>query len=72
MPLAVEEEATAAWFAVRFGFSTFGIFDVFENEAGRQAHLAGEIVKALMKNAPDLLAKPSVIEKVDILAAKLS
>ena len=45
---------------------------MFENEAGRQAHLAGEIAKALMKNAPDLLAKPPVIEKVDVLAVKLS
>jgi quinol monooxygenase YgiN len=71
LPLAEAEPATMAWFAVRFGPTTFGIFDVFPDEAGRQAHLSGRIAAALMSKAPDLLAQPPAIEKVDVLAAKL-
>jgi quinol monooxygenase YgiN len=66
-----EEPATIAWFAIRLGPSTFGIFDAFPNDAGRQAHLSGRVAAALMARAPELLSKPPVIEKVDILAAKL-
>jgi quinol monooxygenase YgiN len=51
--------------------TTFGIFDTFPNEAGRQAHLSGEVAKALMAKAPDLFAQPPSIEKAEILAAKL-
>ncbi len=65
------EPATTAWFAIRFGPSTFGIFDAFPNEAGRQAHLSGRVAAALMAKASDLLSKPPAIEKVDVLAAKL-
>jgi quinol monooxygenase YgiN len=65
------EPATTAWFAIRLGPSTFGIFDAFPNEAGRQAHLSGRVAAALMAKASDLLAKPPIIEKVDVLAAKL-
>jgi quinol monooxygenase YgiN len=71
LPLAEQEPATTAWFALRIGRSTFGIFDAFPDEAGRNAHLTGAIAAALMAKAPDLLATPPVIEKVDILAAKL-
>lgn len=71
LPLAQAEPATTAWFALRLGPSTFGIFDAFPDDAGRQAHLAGPIAKALMARAPDLLAKPPSIEQVDVLAAKL-
>ncbi len=71
LPLAEKEPATAAWFAVRMGPSTFGIFDVFPDETGRQAHLSGPIAAALMEKAPELLAQPPVIEKLDVLAAKL-
>jgi quinol monooxygenase YgiN len=53
------------------GPSTFGIFDTFENEDGRQAHLNGEIAKALMANADELLSQPPSIEPIDILAEKL-
>ena len=68
----VEEEAeTTAWFAIRMGPSTFGIFDVFPDESGRQAHLSGRVAAALMEKAADLLAEPPTIEKVDVLAAKL-
>ncbi len=66
-----EEPATTAWFAIRLGPTTFGIFDAFPDEAGRQAHLSGRVAAALMAKASELLAQPPVIEKVDVLAAKL-
>lgn len=65
------EPATTTWYALRLGPSTFGIFDSFPDEEGRQAHLSGRVAAALMAKAPDLLAKPPVIEKVDVLAVKL-
>ena len=65
------EPATVAWFAIRLDKSTFGIFDVFPDDAGRQAHLNGRVAAALMAKASDLLAKPPSIEKIDILASKL-
>ncbi len=58
------------WYALRLSATKFGIFDTFPHEEGRKAHLAGRVAEALMKNAPDLLAKDPVIEFVDILAAK--
>lgn len=70
-PLVEEEPDTIAWFGVRLGKSTFGIFDVFRDEKGRQAHLSGRVAAALMSKAPDLLANPPVIEKIEVLAAKL-
>jgi quinol monooxygenase YgiN len=66
-----EEPATIAWFAIRLGPSTFGIFDAFPDESGRQAHLSGQVAAALMEKASELFAQPPSIEKVDILAAKL-
>ena len=60
-----------AWFALRIGPSTFGIFDAFPDEAGRAAHLSGRVAAALMAKAADLLANPPSIAKVDVLAAKL-
>jgi quinol monooxygenase YgiN len=71
LPIVQEEPATTAWFAIRMGPSTFGIFDAFPNDAGRQAHLSGRVAAALMAKAPDLLAKPPAIDRVDVLAAKL-
>ena len=71
LPLAQAEPATTVWFALRLGPSTFGIFDAFPNDAGRQAHLTGPIAKALMAKAGELLSKPPSIEQVDVLAAKL-
>jgi quinol monooxygenase YgiN len=71
LPIVQDEPATAAWFAFRGGPSTFYIFDAFPDEAGRQAHLTGRVAAALMAKAPDLLAQPPSIEKVDVLAAKL-
>jgi quinol monooxygenase YgiN len=69
--LVQQEPGTTTWFALRLGPSTFGIFDTFAAEDGRQAHLNGPIAAALMAKAGELLAKQPVIEKVDILAAKL-
>jgi quinol monooxygenase YgiN len=65
------EPQTTAWFAVRLGPSTFGIFDSFPSEAGRQAHLNGRVAAALKEKAADLLSQPPSIEKIDVLAAKL-
>lgn len=71
LSLVQQEPATTAWFGLRLGPSTFGIFDAFPDEAGRQAHLSGKVAAALMAKAEDLLAQPPAIEKVDVLAAKL-
>ena len=71
LPLVQEEPATTVWFGVRLGPSTFRIFDAFQDEAGRQAHLSGKVAAALMAKAGDLFATSPVIEKADILAAKL-
>jgi quinol monooxygenase YgiN len=71
LPLVEEEPATIAWFGIQMGPSTFGIFDAFNDEEGRQAHLSGKVAAALMAKAGDLLAQPPSIAKVDVLAAKL-
>src|SRR3954454_19894475 len=71
LSIVQEEDETPLWFAVRFDKSTFAIFDAFDTEAGRQAHLAGRLAAALMAKAPDLLAQPPNIEKVDVLAGKV-
>jgi quinol monooxygenase YgiN len=71
LQLAQQEKTTPAWFALRLGPSTFGIFDAFDDESGRQAHLNGAIAKALMAKASELFASPPAIERVDILGAKL-
>jgi quinol monooxygenase YgiN len=66
-----QEPATRAWWAFRLGPSTFGIFDVFPDGAGRKAHLDGALAAALMAKAPDLLASPPSIRPGDVLAEKL-
>lgn len=71
LAMANQEVTTPIWFALRLGPTTFGIFDSFTDESGRQAHLNGPIAKALMAQAPELFSKPPVIEPVDILGAKL-
>ena len=71
LALVQAEPGTTAWFGMRLGSSTFGIFDAFPDEAGRNAHLSGRVAAALMENASELLAQPPTIEKVDLLAAKL-
>ena|SRR5690348_12849492 len=72
LPIVQAEPATTVWFAIRLGPSTFGIFDAFPDEAGRQAHLTGRLAAALVAQASELLAQPPSIEQVDVLAAKLS
>jgi quinol monooxygenase YgiN len=72
LPIVRSEPDTTAWFAIRMGPSTFGIFDVFPNETGREAHLSGRVAAALKARASELFAQPPTIEKLDILAAKLA
>lgn len=69
--MAQDEAGTTAWFGVRFGPTTFGVFDAFDDEAGRDAHLNGAIAAALMENAAELLAEEPSIEKLDVLGDKL-
>jgi quinol monooxygenase YgiN len=71
LPLAEDEEQTTAWFAIRLGPSSFGIFDAFPDDSGRQAHLNGPIAAALMEKASELLSEAPDIQQVDVLAAKL-
>jgi quinol monooxygenase YgiN len=71
LELANQETTTPIWFALRLGPTTFGVFDAFANESGREAHLNGPIAKALMAQAPELFAKPPAIERIDVLGAKL-
>jgi quinol monooxygenase YgiN len=71
LPIVEQEPATIAWFGMKLGPRTFGIFDAFPDEAGRQAHLTGQVAAALMAKAGELLATPPSIEKVNVLAAKL-
>jgi quinol monooxygenase YgiN len=70
MPLAVGEPETVRWYALKLGPSTFGIFDTFETEQGRTAHLNGQIAAALLANASELLSKEPIIEMVDLIAIK--
>lgn len=70
LSLAQQETETISWYALQLGPSTFGIFDTFETEDGRKAHLGGPIAQALMANAAELLASDPVIEQVDLLAVK--
>jgi quinol monooxygenase YgiN len=69
-PLAVKENGTTTWYALKLGPAKFGIFDTFQNEQGRDAHLTGEIAKALFAKAEELFAKPPQVEKLEILASK--
>lgn len=71
LPIVQEEPATTTWYALKLGPSSYGIFDTFPDDAGRQAHLSGKVAAALMAKASELFSQPPSIEKVDILAAKL-
>ena len=68
-PLALDEKGTLKWYAIKLGPRTFGIFDTFANEGGRNAHLTGEIAKNLTARANELFAVPPQLEKVEVLAS---
>jgi quinol monooxygenase YgiN len=70
-PIVQAEPGTAAWFAIKTSPGHYGIFDVFPDEAARDAHLNGKVAAALMQKADELFAKPPTIDKIDVLAAKL-
>ena len=71
LPAIQAEIDTTAWFAVRFGASTFAIFDAFPSDEARRAHLTGQVARSLLSKAPDLFAADPVIESGSVLGAKL-
>jgi quinol monooxygenase YgiN len=71
LPLAQKEPGTITWYAFEESSGSYGIFDTFETEEARQAHLDGPIAKALMAKASELLAEPPIIHKIRLLANKL-
>ena len=72
LPLVQSETGTVAWYALRFGPSTFGIFDTFADGESRDAHLAGDVAEALFARAEELFARPPAIVQSEIFAAKTS
>lgn len=68
--MAKKELGTIAWFALKEDEGRYAIFDTFDDEAGREAHLNGEIAKALKAKADELLAEPPKIHKIAIIANK--
>lgn len=72
LPLVEDEPETVTWYAVKFGKSSFAIYDTFPGEEGRDAHLSGKVAEALMAKAADLFSNKIVIEKAEVLASKLS
>lgn len=71
LPIVQQEPDTVTWYGMRLGDSTFGIFDTFADDYGRQAHLAGLVAQELQQRGPDLFSRPPVIERIDVLACKL-
>ncbi len=71
LPLVEAEPATTVWFGIQLGPSTFGIFDAFPDEDGREAHLAGKVAETLFAKASELFAAEPSIQKIDVLASKL-
>ena len=69
-PMAALEPGTSTWYALKMGSNKFGIFDTFRQEEGRDAHLNGEIAKALFAKAEELFSTPPQVEKLEILAVK--
>jgi quinol monooxygenase YgiN len=70
LAMANQEATTPIWFALKLSPTTFGVFDAFHDEAGRQAHLTGPIAQALMAQAQELFALPPSIERIDVLGLK--
>lgn len=71
LPLVQQEPGTVSWYAVRMGSSKFGIFDTFNDEAGKNAHLSGKVAEALFAKAAELFSQAPKIEELDILTEKL-
>jgi quinol monooxygenase YgiN len=71
VPAVLQESGTRAWFALRFGRGEYGIFAVFPDEAGRDAHLRGAVATGLIERAVELFTRPPRIEQLDVLARKL-
>ena len=65
-----DEPQTVTWYGVKMGPGMYGVFDTFDDEAGREAHINGEIAKALMANAAELFSNELKIEKMEILGSK--
>ena len=70
LAMARAEATTPIWFALRLSPTTFGVFDAFHNEDGRQRHLSGPIAQALMAKAPELFAGPPTIDSIEVLGLK--
>jgi quinol monooxygenase YgiN len=70
LPMAEAEPGTVSWYALKLGPRSFGIFDTFADQAGRDAHLGGDIARALFARADELLAEPPTVVKPEILAGK--
>ena len=70
LAMARAETTTPIWFALRLSPTTFGIFDAFHDEDGRQKHLSGPIAQALMAKAPELFASPPKIDQIEVLGLK--
>ncbi|WP_434598809.1 putative quinol monooxygenase [Streptomyces sp. A5-4] len=71
LELARQETQTVTWYSFKLGPTSFGVFDTFADEAGRQAHLNGKIAAALTQIASTMLAEAPDIQEIDVLAAKL-
>ena len=71
LQLVNNEHDTITWYALKLGPTTYGIFDTFADNRGRETHLAGEVAKELKKRTTELFSQPPTIEKIDILAVKM-
>ena len=71
LPIVNNEPGTISWYALKLSPRSYAIFDTFSDSKGREAHLNGEVAKALTEKASDLFSKPPTIERIDILAAKM-
>ena len=70
LPLAQDEPGTVRWYALQIDDTTFGVFDTFADDDGRQAHIDGLIADALKEKWEDLLSRPPEVNMVDLIAVK--
>ena len=70
LALANDEATTPIWFALKLSPTTFGVYDAFHDEAGRQRHLSGPIAQALMSKGQELFVFPLNIEPIEVLGLK--